>query len=170
TAGGGTVVAGRPTGTQKPSTTGSPCCEPNVGSPAASWPRPWACTTKPSATSNGASTAPASTWLCGSPAISRYRWKWSFPSNRSPASDSDPPKEDKMYPQSSTDRTKLKLTESPRLRRAWASRTRRRLYTLLSRAFVAARAVVLTPVGLMAALSGGSGLPLALLGLTTLYG
>src|SRR5699024_783786 len=166
----GTVVAGRPTGTQKPSTTGSPCCEPNVGSPAASWPRPWACTTKPSATSNGASTAPASTWLCGSPAISRYRWKWSFPSNRSPASDSDPPKEDKMYPQSSTDRTKLKLTETPRLRRGWASRTRRRLHTPLYRGVVAAGAVVLRTVDLMADLSGGRGLLLALLGLTIFVG
>ena len=75
-----------------------------------------------------------------------------------------------MYPQSSTDRTKLKLTESPRLRRAWASRTRRRLYTLLSGGFVAAGAVVLTTVDLMADLSGGRGLLLAVLGLTILVG
>lgn len=75
-----------------------------------------------------------------------------------------------MYPQSSTDRTKLKLTESPRLRRAWASRTRRRLYTLLYGGFVAAGAVVLTTVDLMADLSGGRGLLLAVLGLTILVG
>ena len=36
-----------------------------------------------------------------------------------------------MEPQSLSDRAKLRSTESPRLRRAWGTRTRRRLYTLL---------------------------------------
>ena len=75
-----------------------------------------------------------------------------------------------MYPQSSTDRTKLKLAESPRLRKAWASRTRRRLYTLLYGGLVAAGAAVITAVDLVADLSGGRGLLLAVLGLTILVG
>jgi len=75
-----------------------------------------------------------------------------------------------MYPQSSTDRTKLKLAESPRLRKAWASRTRRRLYTLLYGGLVAAGAAVITAVDLVADLSGGRGLLLAVLGLVILVG
>lgn len=48
-----------------------------------------------------------------------------------------------MEPQSPSDRAKLRSTESPRLRRAWGTRTRRRLYTLLYLALVLVGAVVL---------------------------
>ncbi|GHD25341.1 hypothetical protein GCM10007147_22520 [Nocardiopsis kunsanensis] len=48
-----------------------------------------------------------------------------------------------MEPQSPSDRAKLRNTESPRLRRAWGTRTRRRLYTLLYLALVLVGAVML---------------------------
>lgn len=48
-----------------------------------------------------------------------------------------------MQPPSPSDQAKLRKVESPRLRRAWASRTRRRLYTLLYLALILAGTVML---------------------------
>ncbi len=45
-------------------TSASRCCAPNAASRAATWPTAWACTTRRSATSNVASSAPACTWRC----------------------------------------------------------------------------------------------------------
>ena len=48
-----------------------------------------------------------------------------------------------MYPQTPADQAKLRNAESPRLRRVRASRTRRRLYTLLYLALILAGTVML---------------------------
>ena len=75
-----------------------------------------------------------------------------------------------MYPQNPRDLAKLRAAESPRLRRAWASRTRRRLYTLLYAGLVLAGATLLGAVDGVMDLTEGEGLFLAALGLVVLVG
>lgn len=75
-----------------------------------------------------------------------------------------------MYPQNPSDQAKLRAAESPRLRRAWASRTRRRSYTLLYAGLVLAGAALLVAADLVMDLPEGEGLFLAVLGLVVLLG
>lgn len=75
-----------------------------------------------------------------------------------------------MYPQRPGDHLKLQRTESPRLRRAWASRARRRLYTTLYLALILTGAVLLVYTDLVANIPEGTGIGVSVAFLVVLLG